>query len=187
MRAIWIAVLSTAILAACSSAPTTDEQAPVGVEDRKPGAVGPGAKPQAVKPPPVAAVDLTAGRKPALSPLTDPGSILSKRSIFYDFDKFDIRDEYRSLVEAHARYLRDNPKAKMLIQGNTDERGGREYNLALGQRRSEGVKRMLLLLGAKEEQIEAVSLGEEKPRAEGHAEDAWAQNRRSDILYQGEF
>ena len=75
----------------------------------------------------------------------------------------------------------------MLIQGNTDERGSREYNIALGQKRSEGVKKMLLLLGAKEEQVESVSLGEEKPRAEGHDEQAWSQNRRSDILYQGEY
>jgi peptidoglycan-associated lipoprotein len=75
----------------------------------------------------------------------------------------------------------------MLVQGNTDERGSREYNIALGQKRSEALKRMLILLGAKEEQIESVSLGEEKPRAEGHDEAAWAQNRRSDILYQGEY
>jgi peptidoglycan-associated lipoprotein len=90
------------------------------------------------------------------------------------------------MVEAHARFLRDNPGRKMLIQGNTDERGSREYNIGLGQRRSDGVKRMLMLYGAKEDQIESVSLGEEKPRAEGHDEQAWAQNRRSDILYQGE-
>ena len=75
----------------------------------------------------------------------------------------------------------------MLIQGNTDERGSREYNLALGQRRSEGVKRMLLLLGATEAQVEAVSLGEEKPKAAGSNEAAWAQNRRSDMLYGGEY
>jgi peptidoglycan-associated lipoprotein len=75
----------------------------------------------------------------------------------------------------------------MLIQGNTDERGSREYNVSLGQKRSEGVKRMLILLGAREDQVESVSLGEEKPRAEGHDEAAWAQNRRSDILHQGEY
>lgn len=185
MRAIWIALLFTA-LAACSSTPTQDEQAPAGVEERGRGAK-PSAQPQPVKQPPVAAVDLTAGKKPALSALTDPASILSRRSIFYDFDKYDIKDEYKPLVEAHARYLRDNPRAKMLIQGNSDERGSREYNLALGQRRSESVKRMLMLLGGKEDQIESVSLGEEKPKSEGHSEDAWAQNRRSDILYQGEY
>jgi peptidoglycan-associated lipoprotein len=75
----------------------------------------------------------------------------------------------------------------MLIQGNTDERGSREYNVGLGQRRADGVKRMLVLLGAREGQIESVSLGEEKPQADGHSEDAWAKNRRSDMLYSGEF
>jgi len=183
MRAYWM-VLLTVLLAACSSTPL-EEQPPAGVEDRQPG--GPGAQTQGVQPPGVGGVDLTGGKKPAASLLKDPNSILSKRSIYYDFDKFDVKEEYRSLVEAHAGYLRGNPGAKMLIQGNTDERGSREYNVALGQRRSEGVKKMMLLLGAREEQIESVSLGEEKPKSEGHDEPAWAQNRRSDILYQGEY
>ncbi len=182
MRSLILA-LSVLGLAACASSPT-DEQSPAGVEERKPGQ--PGATAQPVKPGQVARVDLTA-KPSATSPLKDPGSILSRRSIFYEFDKYDVKDEYRQLVEAHAKYLRENPGTKMLIQGNTDERGSREYNIGLGQRRSEGVKRMLLLLGAKEEQIESVSLGEEKPRAEGHDESAWSQNRRSDILYQGEY
>ena len=75
----------------------------------------------------------------------------------------------------------------MLVQGNTDERGGREYNLALGQKRADAVKKMLILLGAKEEQIEAVSLGEEKPKAQGSNDEAYSENRRDDILYQGEY
>ena len=98
-----------------------------------------------------------------------------------------MKDEYRSLVEAHAKYLRENPTARMMIQGNTDERGSREYNVGLGQRRSDGVKKMLILLGARENQIESVSLGEEKPQADGHEEGAWSKNRRSDILYGGEY
>jgi peptidoglycan-associated lipoprotein len=172
-----------AMLAACSGGPV-NEQAPAGVEERQPSQ--PTAQTQPVKPGAVARVDLTA--KPAAkSPLTDPANILSRRSIFYDLDSYDVKDQYKDLIEAHARYLRDNPKSKMLIQGNTDERGSREYNVGLGQRRSDGVKRMLLLLGAKEEQIESVSLGEEKPKDEGHDEQAWSKNRRSDILYQGEY
>ncbi|HUO88733.1 MAG TPA: peptidoglycan-associated lipoprotein Pal [Rhizomicrobium sp.] len=181
--ALLTLVLGT-MLAACSGGPV-NEQEPAGVEERQPGAT-PGAQTQPVKPGAVTRVDLTS--KPgAKSPLTDPNNILSRRSIFYDYDSYEVKDEYKGLVEAHAKYLRDNPKAKMLIQGNTDERGSREYNVSLGQRRSESVKRMLLLLGAKEEQVESVSLGEEKPRAEGHDEQAWSQNRRSDILYQGEY
>jgi len=173
-----------ALLAGCSGGPV-NEQSPAGVEDRQPG-TQPGAQTQPVKPGSVARVDLT-GKPGAKSALTDPANILSRRSIFYDLDSYDVKDQYKDLVEAHARYLRDNPNAKMLIQGNTDERGSREYNVGLGQRRADGVKRMLLLLGAKEGQIESVSLGEEKPKDEGHDEAAWSKNRRSDILYQGEY
>jgi peptidoglycan-associated lipoprotein len=183
MRAIWIAVLGAVLttgLVACSSTPT-DEQAPAAVEDRS-GAQG---KPEPSSGP-IAKVDVTGRGISGPDPAVKTG-VLAQRSIFYDLDQYDVKDQYRQLVEAHARYLRDNPGRKMLIQGNTDERGGREYNISLGQKRSEGVKRMMLLLGAKEDQIESVSLGEEKPRAEGHDEQAWAQNRRSDILYQGEF
>ncbi|MDR0528398.1 MAG: peptidoglycan-associated lipoprotein Pal [Zoogloeaceae bacterium] len=121
------------------------------------------------------------------SALTDPSSPLSRRSIYFALDRYDIAEEYRELVTAHARFLIANPQFKTLIQGNTDERGSREYNLSLGQKRAEAVKQMLMLLGAQESQIEAVSLGEEKPRAEGHDEAAWAENRRADLLYSGEF
>jgi peptidoglycan-associated lipoprotein len=183
MRWIWIAALGAG-LASCSSAPS-QEQAPAAVEDGKRSEVQ-GAQTGAVGKGQVATVDLTA--KPAAkSPLTDPSSILSRRSIYYDLDQYDVQDKFKELVDAHARYLRDHPQAKVLIQGNTDERGSREYNVGLGQRRSDGVKKMLVLLGAREDQVEAVSLGEEKPKSEGHDEDAWAQNRRSDILYQGEY
>jgi peptidoglycan-associated lipoprotein len=185
VRTAGLALALGAMLAACSGGPVS-EQDPAGVEERQPGATAPGARTQPVKPGGVARVDLTS--KPGMkSPLTDPASILSKRSIFYELDSFDVKDEYKGLIEAHARYLRDNPRSKMLIQGNTDERGSREYNVGLGQRRSEGVKKMLLLLGAKEDQVESVSLGEEKPKSEGHDEQSWSQNRRSDILYQGEY
>jgi peptidoglycan-associated lipoprotein len=180
MRAILIPILSAAsmlFIGACTTTPT-DEQKPAGVEARTPGAGS--------EKPRVATVDLTS-KKPAGSILTDPNSILSKRSIYFDFDKFDVKQEYRPLAEAHAKYLRENPSAKMLIQGNTDERGSREYNIALGQKRSDSVKKMLQLLGAKEAQIESVSLGEEKPKAEGANEQAWSQNRRADMLYGGEF
>src|SRR5260370_17133674 len=95
--------------------------------------------------------------------LKDPNNILSKRQVYFDFDKFDVKDEYKPLVEAHAKFLRENPSAKMLIQGNADERGSREYNVGLGQRRSDSVKKMLTLLGARENQIESVSLAQQNP------------------------
>jgi peptidoglycan-associated lipoprotein len=107
--------------------------------------------------------------------------------VYFDYDMYTIKDEYKAVVEAHARYLRDNPGAKMMIQGNADERGSREYNVGLGQRRSDTVKRALILLGAREGQIESVSLGEEKPVCTEHAEGCWSKNRRDDMLYNGEY
>jgi peptidoglycan-associated lipoprotein len=104
-----------------------------------------------------------------------------KRSVYYEFDKYDVKPEYRTLVESHARWLKANPKAKLVIEGNADERGSREYNVALGQRRAESVTKMLMLLGAKADQIEAVSWGEEKPRSGGHDESSWSENRRADF------
>lgn len=112
---------------------------------------------------------------------TDGGRPDLKRSVYYEFDRYDVKPEYRALVESHARWLRANPKARLMIEGNTDERGSREYNVALGQRRAESVSALMVLLGAKHEQIEAVSFGKEKPRAAGHQESAWAENRRSDF------
>ena len=191
MRAIFIAtvIAASGALAACTTTPQ-DEQAPAGVEDRTGGSMGgPGGRAKAVEEKPIASVDLTQSRaaQDPMGALKDPGSPLSRRTIYYDFDKFDIADQYRGMVEAHARYLRENPGARMLIQGNADERGSREYNVGLGQRRSDGVKKMLILLGAREDQIESVSLGEEKPEIDAHNEEAWAKNRRSDILYGGKY
>lgn len=122
-----------------------------------------------------------------MNPLQDPNNILSRRSVYYGFDSYSVASEYRDLVLAHAAYLRDNSSARVLLQGNTDERGSREYNLALGQRRADSVKSIMLLSGVRDEQVESVSLGEEKPRALGSDESSWAENRRTDILYQGEY
>jgi peptidoglycan-associated lipoprotein len=180
MRQTAIAALSTAVLFLAACATTSDTPAPVTDGGGKPSVD--------VKTDPVKPVTPGGGLSGTqLSALKDPKSILSKRSIFYDLDKFDVKDEYRALVEAHAKYLRENPSARMLIQGNTDERGSREYNVGLGQRRSDGVKRMMTLLGVRESQVETVSLGEEKPQSDGHDESAWSKNRRSDILYSGEY
>ena len=188
MRAISFPLIACSLLLVGACATTSDEQKPgaaAPVEGSKPGAA---AKPQAVPSKPIARVDATA--KPgasAFAALKDPNSILSKRSVFFDYDKFEIKEEYRSLIQAHARFLRDNPSAKMLIQGNADDRGSREYNVGLGQRRSDSVKKMLTLMGARDDQIESVSLGEEKPICNDSSEGCWSKNRRGDMLYSGEY
>jgi len=116
----------------------------------------------------------------------NPASPLAQRRILFDYDSAAIRDEYRGLLESHAQYLKKEKAAKVILQGHADERGSREYNLALGQRRAESVYKALSLLGVPDAQLEAVSFGEEKPVAEGHDEEAWKQNRRTEILYEGE-
>ncbi|HEY2336237.1 MAG TPA: peptidoglycan-associated lipoprotein Pal [Burkholderiales bacterium] len=105
------------------------------------------------------------------------------RSVYYEFDRAELKPESRALIEAHASYLRDNPAVKVKIEGNADERGSSEYNLALGQRRAETVAGTLKLLGIPESRMEAVSFGKEKPRKTGHDETSWAENRRSDLVY----
>jgi peptidoglycan-associated lipoprotein len=119
------------------------------------------------------------------SMLRDPSNPLSKRSIYYDFDAYNIKEEFQSVVEAHAKFLLEHKNMKMRVEGNCDERGSREYNLALGQRRADSVKRALTLLGVPGKQIETVSFGSEKPKSNGHDDDAWAENRRSDLAYVG--
>ena len=119
----------------------------------------------------------------APAPTQDP--LLTNRNIYYDFDSSALKDRYKAIITAHAKNLTDNPSLKVTIQGNCDERGSRGTS-ALGQRRADSVKRMMIMLGAKESQIDTVSFGREKPRAPGHNEEAWAENRRSDIVYQDE-
>lgn len=127
---------------------------------------------------------IVADEQPAVDPLDNPDSLLAQRSIFFDYDSFTIDDQYRPIVEAHARYLVENSGRTVVLQGNTDERGSREYNLALGQKRAEAVRRAMAVLGVNEAQVEAVSFGEERPRAISQNEDAYAENRRTDMVYQ---
>ena len=126
--------------------------------------------------------------QPAIAgnPLRDPSNILSKRSVFFEYDSNAVKDEYQGMVQAHSRYLGDKRDSKIRIEGNCDERGSREYNLALGQRRAESVKKVMTVLGVGDARIETTSYGEEKPAALGHDEASWAQNRRADIKYSGE-
>jgi peptidoglycan-associated lipoprotein len=179
-----IAALSLALLAGCSS--TGPEQPAAPTEDRTPSAPTGDTSGSAVNQGQVDSRGMSA-EEALMAQLKDPNSPLSKRIIYFDYDSYTIQDSYASLISAHAKFLAANPKMKMLIQGNTDERGSREYNLALGQKRAEAVKRALLLLGVQEAQVESVSLGEEKPRMVGSDEASYAENRRSELLYSGEF
>lgn len=182
-------LLAVAFVYGCAS-DEIKEEGKAGVEERTPGGPGgPLVKPDPPRPPtgPIIVKPVTPDRTDGGNPLKDPANILSKRSIFYDYDSDSVKDEYRPLLQAHAKYLSQNRTAKMLIQGNCDERGSREYNIALGQRRADNVKRTLVLMGAAEAQIEPVSLGEEKPRCAAQTEECYSQNRRSDLLYGGEY
>lgn len=181
MKKFLIAAAMVAVLAGCStqpSAPVDDQSAAAAAAGAKPGTSTSGTTPSGVSG--------TATGAGAMSPLKDPNNILSKRSVYFEFDSFVVEDKYKAQVDAHARYLTGNKTAKVTLQGNTDERGSREYNIALGQKRAEAVKRVLVLMGAQDVVIETVSYGKEKPRREGHDEAAWAENRRVDIIYVGE-
>lgn len=159
------------ILAACSSTPI-DKDGGAKIESKTGNQVS--SDPRAVPTvKPVAKVD----------PLDDPNGVLAERSVYFDLDEYSVKPEYRDLVQAHARYLAANPSRSIVIQGNTDERGGAEYNLALGQRRADSVKTLMKALGVSESQIETVSFGKEKPKAFGSNEAAWAENRRADVVY----
>jgi peptidoglycan-associated lipoprotein len=189
MNKIFLPALLVLILSACSSTGDT----PATVEDRTGGTTATG---------PAAGDGKSAGgaetsglgdagvKGSALDgsgdPRKDPASPLSKRSVYFDFDSFVVKDEFRPALEAHAAYLLSRRDAKVVLQGNTDERGSREYNLALGQKRAEAVRKVLLVLGVPDGQLEAVSFGEEKPRNEAATEEAFAENRRVDVVYADE-
>ena len=171
-------ILLAVMLTACSSKPMKDEPA-APVEEKAP--------PAAVSAPAVETPAATAAApesEVAYNPLKDPNNILSQRSIYFDFDKDEVKAEFRPLIEAHANYLNQNAGASVVLQGHADEIGTREYNLALGQRRSVSVKKVINLLGVQDKQIETVSYGEEK--ATGSDAESRQKDRRVDIIYQGE-
>jgi peptidoglycan-associated lipoprotein len=170
IKSLAFIVASAALLSACST-PVKLNDAPV--VERAPEKVAPVADTRDIRPVEVPTVD----------PLNDPQGVLAKRSVYFDYDSYVVRDDAKPVVENHSAYLNKNKARKVLIQGNTDERGGTEYNLALGQKRAEAVRKAMGSMGVAETQMEAVSLGEEKPKAVGSNEAAWTENRRADIVY----
>jgi peptidoglycan-associated lipoprotein len=172
MKSMWVASAIALAVAGCSSVKLDD----VPVENKNPA--------------PVTQPGAGGGAQSSVAPVvTDTaaantaGPVNVARIIYFDYDSNAIKPEFQSLIEAHARFLKANGGRRIAIEGHTDERGGREYNLALGQRRSEAVRRALGLLGVADGQVEAVSFGKEKPVAPGSDEAAWAQNRRAEIVY----
>lgn len=186
-KKLMASLVLAVMLSACKSTPMVDK--PAGVEDKSPGAStakpaqpsGTAADTSAVK-----EVVIDSNANNANNPLKDPNNILSKRNIYFDFDSDAVKAEFRPLIEAHAKYLVANSNAKLILQGNTDERGTREYNLSLGQRRSVSVKKSFNLLGVQDKQIETVSFGEEKASPNCADENCHQANRRVDVAYENE-
>lgn len=178
MKKLIISLVLVNLLAACASQKPV-EIAPVPA----PAVVAPPSETSPATKPAVESAPAPITEAVVSDALSDPKSILAKRSVYYALDAYAVEDADKPLVQAHAKYLSEHPNRKVRLEGNADERGSNEYNLALGQRRADGVKKMLVLGGAKDTQIEATSYGEEKPRASGHDEASWSQNRRTDINY----
>ncbi|MDH5540805.1 MAG: peptidoglycan-associated lipoprotein Pal [Rhizobacter sp.] len=181
---VSIAVLSIGALAAgCSSTP--DVEVPAATPRAAPAIAAPSTPLPAA---PMSAAPTAAPSSQVatvmLAPHLDPKSAISTtRSVYFDFDDFSIRSEFAPLIEQHGKYLASKPALAIKIEGNADERGSPEYNLALGQKRAEAVLKALRVYGVKDAQMEAVSWGEERPVATGHNEAAWALNRHADLMY----
>jgi len=166
-------VAVAALMAGCSSV-SLDDQKGAPVETAKPNVVQPGLGSTGTPQSQVASVDLTKKDQAAQGNLP--------RVVYFDFDSFVVKDEFRPTIEAHAKLLQADRKKKLAVEGHTDERGGREYNLALGQKRAEAVAKSLALLGAADNQLEAVSFGKERPAVQGADEASWAKNRRAELV-----
>ncbi len=171
---LTFATLLISLLAACQSGVKLDPPAatPAQESESAEGMIG---TPENVQPVDVQQVNV--------DPLSQSKNPLAKRSVYFDFDDYTVKDEYQDLLKQHAQYLKLHPKTQLRLQGLTDERGTKEYNLALGQKRAEAVRRALLVLGIPASQMEAISLGKEKSETQTHDETAWSQNRRADFIY----
>ena len=172
-----------ALLAGCASVEpgrAGGDLAPVEMIDPATGQRPSSAEPAAPEPTPASGVTSIEISEPLLKPEPVPDA---PRTVYFDFDSYTVKDEYRAALEAHARSLSRNNGMRLRIQGHTDDRGGREYNLALGQKRAETVAKILTGLGVAWSQLESISYGEERPAAKGRGETAWAQNRRAELEY----
>ncbi|MCX8521732.1 MAG: peptidoglycan-associated lipoprotein Pal [Rhodoferax sp.] len=189
MKRIFVSMGLVALLAACSSPVKQANNVPV--EEKVAPAISTSPPVTAAKPTNSPANSAgTTVNKIAVAPVEPPKKEQSpvavspaERLVYFDFDSFVIRTEFESVIEENAKYIRADKNRKVVIEGHADERGGREYNLALGQKRSEAVRKTLVLLGVPDGQLEAVSFGEEKPAVQGTTEAAMEKNRRAEISY----
>ena len=180
-KSLALAASVTVFLAACSSTPIAKvepaSQPPVAISLATPA---PATAPTAT----VAPMAASKVESVVVPPYLDPTNALAKeRSFYFDYDNFAVKSEYSHQLELHGKFLASNPKVAIRIEGNADERGSAEYNLALGQKRAAAVVTALKVYGVNDTQLEAVSWGREKPKALGHDEESWAQNRRADLIY----
>lgn len=175
--ALASSLLAAVLLGACSSTPVATAPAAKAPAPTQPApAAAPKAAVQTDKPVPVV--------QASLPPYRDPNSALyQNRSVYFDFDQYLVKAEHTRMMELHGKFLASHPEVAIKIEGNTDEQGGTEYNLALGQKRAEAVRKALAIYGARATQMEAISFGKEKPKATGHDDAARAQNRRADLAY----
>lgn len=170
LRVVFILLLAAA-LGACATA-------------TRPGDEDIAARDPSMRPDPgVETMPLDAEAALLAAALDDPNSPLADRIIYFEFDRAEIKAEYQDVIIAHGRFLAENPNLRVRTEGHTDERGTREYNLGLGERRAQSVQQMLMLQGARPEQIQVISYGEEMPAAFGSDEQSWAQNRRVELVY----
>ena len=181
MKKLIIGVSLAVLLSACASKDPVKETK---VEDRSPQTASTASS--GTTPSTRGTQDTQIKGTASNDPLKDPNSPLSKRAIYFDYDKDSVKAEYTAVIQAHASYLSQNRGRKIRLEGHADERGSREYNMALGQRRSDAVRKATAVLGVGNDRIETLSFGEDKPKSAGHDEAAWAQNRRVEIRYDGE-
>ncbi|MGR6035323.1 MAG: peptidoglycan-associated lipoprotein Pal [Candidatus Nitrosoglobus sp.] len=174
-------LLSVYWLAGCAggTATTQGEPSAVTVEERGAG------ESQALGDEGATALGVPEGTVYQGDPLANPVSPLANKVFYFKFDSSEIQEDDRPSAEAHGGYLAKHPDVTVILEGHTDERGSREYNLALGERRADSVRRLILLMGASEDQVRVVSYGEERPAVDGHDEGAWQLNRRVEIIYPG--
>jgi peptidoglycan-associated lipoprotein len=171
VRRLAIFIATAAAFAGCSTEPSQDSGTNANAQNAS--------RASAPAPAPAPAPQSSYGTASGLGLKTAP----AMRSVYYDYDKAEVTAESRKVIEANAEYLRTHPGVKVVVEGNADERGSAEYNVALGQRRADGVSKIMSLLGIPSDRIETVSFGKEKPKVKGHDESSWSQNRRSDIVY----